>query len=96
MIETLVYGYSSDSTQREVSNEYQHDKVKMIFNNFCIFVLWTKIASALEGLIIKHGREKYKDSSWLDMIVIFPLNIFHEIFSLEKYQGTLLLQGSMG
>ena len=25
MNETLAYGYSSDSTQRELSNEYQHD-----------------------------------------------------------------------
>ena len=25
--ETLAYGYSSESTQRELSNEYQHDRV---------------------------------------------------------------------
>ena len=27
MIETLAYGYSSESTQRELSNEYQHNRV---------------------------------------------------------------------
>ena len=30
MIETLANGYSSESTQRELSNEYQHDRIKMI------------------------------------------------------------------
>ena len=51
MIETLANAYSSESTQRELSNEYQHDRVKMIFKNVCILVLWTKVASALEGLM---------------------------------------------
>ena len=27
MSETQAYGYSSESTQRELSNEYQHDRV---------------------------------------------------------------------
>ena len=27
MTETLAHGYSSESTQRELSNEYQHDRV---------------------------------------------------------------------
>ena len=27
----MTNGYSSDSTQRELSNEYQDDRVKMIF-----------------------------------------------------------------
>ena len=50
IIETLAYGYSSESTQRELSNEYQHDRVSMFFKDFCIPVLWTKVASALKGL----------------------------------------------
>ena len=25
--ETMAYGYSSESTQQELSNEYRHDKV---------------------------------------------------------------------
>ena len=48
--ETLVNGYSSESTLREQSNEYQHDRVSMVFRNLGILVLWTKVASALEGL----------------------------------------------
>ena len=31
MTETLANGYSSESTQRELSNEYQHDRVSMVF-----------------------------------------------------------------
>ena len=31
------------STQRELSNEYQHDRVYMIFKNICILVLRTKV-----------------------------------------------------
>ena len=50
MIETLAHGYSSDSTQRELSNEYQHDKVKIVIKNCCIIVLWMKLSSALGGL----------------------------------------------
>ena len=46
MIETLANGYSSDSAQQELSNEYQHDRVKMIFLTFCFFVHWTKLTSA--------------------------------------------------
>ena len=44
------YGYSSESTHGELSNECQHDRVLMVFKNLCILVLWTKVASSLEGL----------------------------------------------
>ena len=50
MTETLTNVYSSESTQQELSNEYQHDRVQMIFKNLCVLVLWTKVASELEGL----------------------------------------------
>ena len=33
-------------------NEYQHDRVKMVFKIVCFLVLWMKVASALEGLNI--------------------------------------------
>ena len=52
MTETLTLGYSSESTQQELSNECQHDRVSMVFKNRCVLVLWTKVASALEGLTI--------------------------------------------
>ena len=45
MTETWANGYSSESSLRELSNEYQHDRVWMVFKK-----LWTKVASALEGL----------------------------------------------
>ena len=50
MTVTLAHWYSSESTQCELSNEYQHDKVLRVFKNLCALVLWTKVASALEGL----------------------------------------------
>ena len=47
--ETLEHGHSSESTQRELSNEYQHDRVVMVFKDICGLVLWTEVASALGG-----------------------------------------------
>ena len=43
MTETLASGYSYVSTQRDLFNEYQHDRVKMVFEIFCILVLWWKV-----------------------------------------------------
>ena len=37
MSETLANGYSSESTRGELSNEYQHDRVKMTFIPFLLF-----------------------------------------------------------
>ena len=48
--EPLANGYSFESAPRELSNEYQHDRVWMVFKNICICVLWTKVALAFEGL----------------------------------------------
>ena len=50
MTETLAHRYLSDSTQQEPYKEYQQDRVKTVLRNFSIFVLWTKVASAMEGL----------------------------------------------
>ena len=55
MTETLANEYSSESAQQELSNEYQHDMVEMDFENLCVLVLWTKVASALEGLSVLLG-----------------------------------------
>ena len=35
MFETLAYGYSSESTQRKLSNEYQYDRVKSFKKSLC-------------------------------------------------------------
>ena len=50
MTETLAYGYSSESTQLELSND--NDRVKMDFKNLCILELWMKVAIAWEGLMV--------------------------------------------
>ena len=42
--------YSSESTQRELSNEYQHDRVQMVFKNLCVLMISMKVALAWEGL----------------------------------------------
>ena len=41
-----------ECSQQELPNEYQYDRVWMIFKNLCILVLPMKVASALEGLKI--------------------------------------------
>ena len=33
----MAYGYSSDSAQQELSNEYQHDRIEMKFNLLLLF-----------------------------------------------------------
>ena len=48
MAETLANGYSPESTQWELSNEYQHDSISVVIKNLCIFVFWAKVASAQE------------------------------------------------
>ena len=48
--ETLAHEYSSESTHRELSNEYQHERVCMVTQNLCTSLLWTRIVSAYEGL----------------------------------------------
>ena len=40
MTETLAHGYSSESTQWELSNEYKHDRVKMVFKDLSVLVFW--------------------------------------------------------
>ena len=51
--ENLANGYSSESTHQELSNEYQHDMVKIVFKNICILFLRTKVAIALKGLKVR-------------------------------------------
>ena len=45
-----------ESAPRELSNEYQRDRVLLVSKELCVLVLWTKVASALEGLSIKQGK----------------------------------------
>ena len=48
MTETLAHRYSSESTQGELLNEYQHDRVYMAIKNL---LLWAKVALAFIGRV---------------------------------------------
>ena len=64
----MGHGYSSESTQRELSKEYQRDSVKMLLIVY-VRVLWTKEAIALE---------------WLEGINQFRLNVKGYTFILNS------------
>ena len=49
-MEPLTDGYSSDGTQQEPSNEYQHGRVQNNFRMFCVLVPLMKVAPALDGV----------------------------------------------
>ena len=90
MTETLANGYSSESTQQELSNEYQHDRVQMFFKNLCIPVLWMKVASALEGL---NGSTEYGEMT--DTLYMFSYFIYYtasgwRYVSMYMYAQTIL------
>ena len=69
MTETLEHGYSYESTQRELSNEYQRNRVKMFFKNLCIHMLWMEVAFALEGLnLLYHVSPKGVISSSVGLL----------------------------
>ena len=52
MTKILAYGYLSESAQQELSNEYQHERVLDVFQISFLIVLWAKVGSAFEGLIL--------------------------------------------
>ena len=73
MTEILAHGYPSESTKRKQTNEYQHDRVWMIFRKHCVLVLRAIVASILEGLkgeLLGH---------------VFPSNISKRCFLSERY-----------
>ena len=72
--ETLANGYSSESTQPELSKEYQHDRVWMVFKNLCLLVLWMGVASALEGLKMI-GYYAFSMSEYM-LIVVLNLTLY--------------------
>ena len=57
MIETMANGYSSEGTQRELSNEYPHDRVKKIFMILFVLVHWKKVTSTLRVNALYPPRE---------------------------------------
>ena len=95
MTETLANGYSSESTQRELSNEYQHDRVKMFFKNLCVFLFRMKVASALEGLKGKNHNiiiyfvviflVKKLTRSLHEMMFIYLVDYIYQCCNTSKY-----------
>ena len=59
---TLAHGYSFESSE-SLSNEYQHDIVKIVFKNLNILLHWTKVDLALEGLKV-YVRVYYTFEVW--------------------------------
>ena len=47
---SLADMYLSESTQRELSIEYQRDRVQMVVKYLWVLVLWMKVDVILEGL----------------------------------------------
>ena len=56
MTKTLAHGYLSESTQWELSHEYQHDRVWTGFKNLCILC-------ALDESNLSNGLNKKSESS---------------------------------
>ena len=51
--------HSSESTQQELSNEYQHDRVEMVFKK-------SLCSCALDESSLSIGRVKAKEHLWVD------------------------------
>ena len=60
MTETLTraYVYSFESSQRELFNEYQHDRVQMVFKNLWALLLLIEIALEWEGLMVSEPQHR--------------------------------------
>ena len=59
LTETLANGYSSKSTQRELSNEYQHDRVWMFLHG------GTSVQKIIHVYFITHARPDSMHFAWL-------------------------------
>ena len=61
MTETLAHGYSSDSSQQELSNEYQYDRVRTYFHNFLLLCALDKSKLSIRRVKLRTpGPEKEK------------------------------------
>ena len=82
MAETLANGYSSESTWRELSNEYQEDRVYVIFKNLCFLVsVWPQALSiGWVNFTIPVGRPQETTLVWFWA----NLCLFSTVFSLVQ------------
>ena len=76
MAKILALGFSLERTHRELSNEHQHNSVWMVFKNLRILVLWTKVASASEGLRTFQAKV---------VIGIIKLSLNNILMGIQKY-----------
>ena len=58
MIKALANGYSSESTQQELSNEYQHDRVQTIFILFLCFFASNDSNLSIKSQILVSSEKK--------------------------------------
>ena len=84
MTQTLANGYSYESAQRELSNEYQHDRVQMVIKNLCVIVLGMKVALALEGLKLHQKRNDKQKKEIFSKISEQKICI--DIFQMIKFR----------
>ena len=56
MTETLAHRYSSKSTWRELSNEYQHGRVEMGLKNLCALDESNLIIGRFKSLVFATSR----------------------------------------
>ena len=81
MTGTLADGYSSESTQQEPSNEYQHDRVWMVFKN-------NLRPCALDESSLSIERVKYE---WVN-VLSFPEVVMYNLYAyLGVYKHMLLI-----
>ena len=93
MTETLTLGYSSESTQRELSDEYQHDRSYMFFLakslGHCALV---EIASALEGVNLFTHRA----FDWTGNCVCLLSSYISSVYpAINAFQSSLNIEQKM-
>ena len=85
----MTYGYSSKSTHLDLSNESQHDRVKMVFKNRC----------ALDKSILSIGGVKKRFHLlcvrayffyFFQFVVVVECHLFDPLFSSKPQIGALL------
>ena len=53
MAVTLAHRNSSEGTQGELCNEYEHDRFKMVIKNICIRVVHSLIIGRVKTVVMK-------------------------------------------
>ena len=90
MAVTMANGYSSESTRRELSNEYQQDRVPMVFKRNCVLVLWTKVATSSVRVKCQLYRNisfiihaSLRNTSWKRPVVILCVLGYFNLNAIE-------------